>query len=596
MKSIFNKQNTFRRKILFFYILIIIIPIIISSILILFKISNVIYVKNFYIVNNKLLQLSNAINVYCNDIEKLSYDMAFNPEIQHIIENYDPNRFFLLDSEYKKFSNLFGITRFNQNKILYISLKNLDNQEVFSVGKLHKSSPLSTKEFLSYNINNYWSNVYKSSLYTNNDTINVISFYRKVIDPYYNTIGVLRIDINEDNINELYKNFALTPNADILLINNTKNILSSNNTSYLSTNINSIYNNYFDLRNTKGAYITTLNNTRYQVIYNSLSVDNWKLVALIPMTDIEKDMRNIKIYIILVFVFIICFGITLSIFFSTSITKPIYRLISTMKEVENGNLNATFKTDSNDEIALLGNSFNKMIIKIKSLINRIYRINYEKEVSRSLYLQSQVNPHFLYNTLDSIRWMARRNKDYEVSEQIESLSNLFRHVLNNGNSFTKFRNELEHINNYIKIQLNRFDKHISIDIDIDEKILDLYTINIILQPLVENSFVHGLENKIDGGKIKIIGRIKNNLILIKVIDNGVGANQEKIRSAINSSQDTLKAFSLSNLNKRIKLYFGNKYGLEFYSRIGKGTCVILKLPKLTTMPKWRDLIEAFNSR
>ena len=274
------------------------------------------------------------------------------------------------------------------------------------------------------------------------------------------------------------------------------------------------------------------------------------------------------------------FGIFFSLIQNNSILKPIKLLSKEMEKVKKGSLYVTLKIKNKDEIGNLSSSFSEMVEKIRELIDSVYKSKIKVKEAEVIALQSQINPHFLYNTLDSIRWMAVKNKDYAVGEQIEALSDIFRHVLNKGKDMTTIKEELDHLNNYIFIQKSRYGDKIFVDIQVDESLMEYLTPKLILQPLVENSFQHGLECKVEGGKIYIqIERLKNG-IKYSVTDDGMGTNQDKITKMILSNKESHNVFALNNINDRIQLKYGREYGLKFSSQEGIGTTVVVVIPQI----------------
>jgi two-component system sensor histidine kinase YesM len=184
------------------------------------------------------------------------------------------------------------------------------------------------------------------------------------------------------------------------------------------------------------------------------------------------------------------------------------------------------------------------------------------------YLQGQINPHFLYNTLDTIRWMAVRNDQGDIAEQVKALSDVFRYTLNKGDTFTTVAREIEHVRKYMLIQQKRFEDRIEYDIDAGEDCLQLKVPNLILQPLVENAVVHGLEESTEKGRIHIRIYTKENDLYYVVEDNGVGFDEKEIRNKMNNSEQSHEVFALKNIDERLKLMYGDGYGLTFSSVLG----------------------------
>ncbi len=240
-----------------------------------------------------------------------------------------------------------------------------------------------------------------------------------------------------------------------------------------------------------------------------------------------------------------------------------------MKEVELGNRDVYVDFNSNDETGLLVKRFNNMIKEINRLIEADYKKQILIQQTEFKALKAQINPHFLYNALNSISWMARLGLNNEVEDMTNALSKFFRYSISNTGEIVEVKQEIEQINNYLKIQKNRYRDKLSISIEVSEEILNLKILKLILQPLVENAIIHGLEPKIDSGKLIIKGFIKDNLLIFKIIDDGIGFGQSKHNG---------EGIGISNVNKRIKIYYGKDYGVT-YSNINGLTEALIRIPK-----------------
>ena len=250
-----------------------------------------------------------------------------------------------------------------------------------------------------------------------------------------------------------------------------------------------------------------------------------------------------------------------------------------MKKVEKGDLNVIVDIKRKDEIGQLGRSFNSMIKKIKKLIEEVYVNQIKRKEAELRALQPQINPHFLYNTLDVIYWTSRLEKAYKTGKIVSSLANLFKLGLNKGSKVTTIGKEIEHLKSYLEIQKVRYDKEPKFSIDIDKSLYELKTIKLILQPLVENSLIHDIPNLGSKGMVSIKVYEKNNDIIFEIIDNGIGMNKKRINEVFQEDIEKKKGYGIKNVHERIKLYFGDQYGLSIDSKIGKGTIVKIKIPK-----------------
>jgi len=284
--------------------------------------------------------------------------------------------------------------------------------------------------------------------------------------------------------------------------------------------------------------------------------------------------------IILINIFVFFLLILAVIFILNRITEKLVLLIKLMREVENGNWDIEFLVESDDEIGTLANGFNSMISHIRYLIDKVYKTEIENKEAHMRALQRQINPHFIYNTLESIRMMAYERGDKEVSRMAVALGKLLRNSISENNKILTVREEIEHTKNYLYIQKVRFKDKLTIEYDIEEALYDYKIIKLILQPLIENAIKHGIEKKKDGGKILIRGYISGENIFFIVKDNGCGILEERlieINSALNEENNGTN-IGLSNVNKRIKLYYGEKYGLQIYGEKGVGAVSKIILP------------------
>ena len=239
-----------------------------------------------------------------------------------------------------------------------------------------------------------------------------------------------------------------------------------------------------------------------------------------------------------------------------------------------------------DEITELGISFNIMIGKIRELLDAKIREQENLKKAELKALQAQINPHFLYNTLDTIVWMAEANKTDQVIEIVRAISSFFRIALSRGKEWISIRQEIEHVRSYLYIQKIRYRDILDYEIEVDESILDGTILKLTLQPLAENALYHGIKNKRDGGTIRVRARrADQNLVLLEVQDDGVGLTPyklAKVRAAIaNDSDEILQSdtgFGLENVHKRIQLYYGKQYGLFIDSQYQEGTLVTVAIP------------------
>ncbi len=302
--------------------------------------------------------------------------------------------------------------------------------------------------------------------------------------------------------------------------------------------------------------------------------------------EVERK-RNVTFTCI---IFAVLFMVTLVLveFISHSITKPIKNLCISTKLVGNGDFTTRVPDSESDEIAMLTTSFNTMIEKIGSLVEdvKLEQINLRKTELK--LMQAQINPHFLYNTLDTIIWLAEGNKTKDVIQMVSALSRFFRIALSKGYDYISIKEEEMLIRSYLQIQQYRYQDILEYEINISEKLENCSILKLTLQPIVENALYHGIKNKRGMGKIIIEGYCQEDTVFLKVKDNGIGMNQEQIEKirrlfVMPKEEDALgqKGFGLFNVNERIKLNFGTEYGLDVKSEYGVGSEFTICIPKIT---------------
>jgi two-component system sensor histidine kinase YesM len=271
---------------------------------------------------------------------------------------------------------------------------------------------------------------------------------------------------------------------------------------------------------------------------------------------------------------------------SASIYRPIKKLHDVTTTITKNDLQVLVNSENVDEITELGNNFNIMIGKIRELLNAKVKEQENLKKAELKALQAQINPHFLYNTLDTIVWMAEANKTDQVIEIVRALSSFFRIALSKGKDWISIRQEIEHVSSYLAIQKMRYRDILDYKIEVDEDLLDGTILKLTLQPLVENALYHGIKNKRNGGTITVRAqRVGEDLVRLEVQDDGVGFTPYKlaqIRDMLNDDigEISLKegGFGLENVNKRIKLYYGKQYGLYVQSEYLGGTQVVARIP------------------
>ena len=293
-------------------------------------------------------------------------------------------------------------------------------------------------------------------------------------------------------------------------------------------------------------------------------------------TELNRNNRNSTVFAILVAVVAMSISLLLSGRASRSVTRPIHDLCGLTEKVAGGDFSVKTQVEAGDEIAVLTRSFNDMTEEIGILVDDIRKKQENLRIIENRLLQEQINPHFLYNTLDAIVWLAEENKSVEVVKMVTSLSDFFRTTLSKGHDYITVKEERTHIESYLEIQQFRYQDILDYEIQMDEEIYGYIIPKLTLQPLVENALYHGIKNKRGKGKILITGKKQDDKIIFQVIDNGKGMTEEELNSlrkkmAGTDTGNETKGFGVSNVNQRIKYYYGDEYGVFFESKENEGT-------------------------
>lgn len=319
------------------------------------------------------------------------------------------------------------------------------------------------------------------------------------------------------------------------------------------------------------------------VLYSPIPyAEGWTLGINFFEKNMTKDTDKLLQMILVFGFFIITSLILISLFLSSSIVKPVKKLQRLMKDVEGGNLDIVYSDYGEDEIGQLGQSFNKMKIQIKNLINTVYIEQKNKREAELRALQTQIQPHFLYNTLDTIHWMALEHNAHDIVRMVDAITNIFRISISRGEEVISYREEIKHVESYLFVQKVRYEDKLEYEMIFDNELKEYKILKLIIQPLVENAIYHGIKGKKGTGTILIQGKIEGKEAKIKVVDNGIGIEKEKLLEIKDVLEGRSKSegvgYGMFNVNERIKLMFGNEYGIEIQSEYGKGTEVILRHP------------------
>ena len=334
---------------------------------------------------------------------------------------------------------------------------------------------------------------------------------------------------------------------------------------------------------TEASQFLRVDGTDYMIASVFSPVTEWHFVGVVPTAEYYRGIAGVYRVLIICALLAIALVLALGFIFANYVTKPVRKLTVLMDRVEEGDYSVRFDSLYEDEIGVLGRHFNSMNDRTDDLVNRLHVEEQSRLEAQIKSLQEQIKPHFLYNTLDTISWLARKYKAQEVVDIIDALTTMFRVGLSNGRDYITLREERTHVANYLYIQKWRYSDQMNYEIDIPEKYDDLMVPKLILQPLVENAIYHGIKNKRGGGTIRIFTTEENGILLLSVEDDGAGMEEEKLleirQQLADPELDRSKiGFGLYYIAERIRLYFGEGSGVTIDSKVGEFTRITIVIP------------------
>jgi two-component system sensor histidine kinase YesM len=422
-------------------------------------------------------------------------------------------------------------------------------------------------------------------LFSNQDIFSNLDSGRKVIYNArkatslvtYKEWGLMLIGVRESFIFDSFKNVLTGMKAITYLVDEQGFIISHISKDLVSTKADpNVWGTISGSSN--GSSLIMFQGTMYSVHYFTSLYTGWKLVTMIPQAVVYNHIELAKGTIMMIVLITVALSILYSVFISSSITRPLMKLIRYIKIVRDGDIHTKVHLGTQEEFGEISESFNEMTEEIRTLISKVRDDEKKIREAELRALQSQINPHLLYNTMDSIYWMTKTKEYEEIAEMTTAFAQFFRLILNKGNEMTTIAKELATIEHYLHIQKLQFKDKFEYLIEAEPRVMEEACIKLILQPLVENALLHGikpLKNK--RGLISILAKREGHLILLEVIDNGIGMDVEQIEALLEPPSEE-GGYGIYNIIERIHLAYGEEYGLRFESRIHEGTRIQITLP------------------
>lgn len=545
MNKIFKKLET--KLSLYFFIISMAIVIVLSAVQYSFT-QNVLMTSLKNRTERELGNASTYISSYIENIKKLTKLIAMTPEIESIDINEE--------TKTDTIRNIIDITKENDPVISRIMIVS-KNGQIISTDEtnLETSTDMNTVEWYTKLVNSNNMPIVTTLNYdgfTMGKMNRVISLANEIVNSSNETIGVAVVDLSYQFIEDYASSLNFGDNGYSFITTSEENLIFDS--AQMDRDL------MIDNEDYKKIIEDRMKDVGSGFVASHVYIPNtdWLLIG-VSSTDEIHELNNQVIFNTLIWaVVILIFSVLLSIYTSKSITKPIRNLINKMKDVDENFSKLPPEKNAIEEIKELENEYNLLLAKIQKLTKDIEEKENSKRIFELKALQSQINPHFIYNTFETIIWLIEFEENEKAIEVIKSLGNMLRSTLNIDKDFISFKEELEHIKSYLDIQKIRYDDKFEYNITIPSNLYDLKVPKMILQPIVENSIYHGIKNIKEKGLISIESEIVDDTLLIYVKDNG----NELSDKAENGTK--LGGIGMKNVDQRIKILCGEEYGIQIY--------------------------------
>ena len=411
----------------------------------------------------------------------------------------------------------------------------------------------------------------------------VVSIVKAVVDPRSAQVrGAVLIDLRLEVMKAIF--------ADLTVGQGGFLFIQARGGAIVYTPVNPIVYRVRDewLDTPRAISVRRIRGADYQIVSQWSEYTQWKTVGVFPLNEIMAQVSTIRYYSLIIAGVTVLVALVVSLFFTSGIARPVIELRALMKEAEEGNLAVRFEGRQEDEIGYLGKSFNTMIEEVQKLLDLVYHEQQSKREAELKILQEQIKPHFLYNTLDTIQWMAQEHGAQDIVKVVAALSNLFRIGLSRGKEMIHLADELEHVRSYLIIQQARYEDKFDFSLATDEDVQSCLVLKLTLQPLVENAIYHGIKERRGHGSIRIEAQRRDGMLVMRVSDDGVGMSPAKLQevqallSVSHPHGNGLAGYGIHSVHERIQLSFGTQYGLRFESAPERGTTVEILHPLLSS--------------
>ncbi|MFE5323684.1 sensor histidine kinase [Paenibacillus sp. NPDC056579] len=575
-----RNRNSVRNQIFFSILLFLIVPFLLTFYWVDNPLERTIERKIGESANEALHQVNFNVELFLESMMKSAIDISMNPTIDELLKH--PERF----TDYEKLrindtviNKLFS-SNFSEPYVTLLDLNGSWLSNKYMEEELYRQYTESAwfREMVHQPFQMRW--MFNSNNYIYTDKQPLLTLVKTVTELQTSqNIGMILFSVRESDVRKYLSKLE----GEVYLVDENGMIISSPDAKRIGTPVGDepFMDNVH--RQPKGQEVVERQRQKWFVNYDTVSQSGWKIVQLIPYDTVFKEIFDVRKANIAVVVVIFIVFMIITLFISYGISSPLKLLKKRMQEIEERDFNSYLSVSGPKEIATLLSTYNKMAKRIRDLLQRLREEYQQKEEIRFKALQAQINPHFILNTLNNIKWMAYIRNDREVGEMLSRLGSIMEASIGRGETLIPLKEEISYIQNYVELMKLKYNDKLVVKYGIPEPLLKVEAIKFMLQPLIENSILHGIEPLNGTGTIEVSAFEEDGRLKVTVKDNGVGMTQDKLlaeqaRLAGSVDRSVTGSIGMKNVHDRVRLQYGEPYGLLLDSEVRAGTTVTLLLP------------------
>jgi len=574
-------------KFMLAYVAILIIPIMFTATYLYMQETNAALSDANMLMEQNLFQIKSSILQKVKIIENMAQIVSSDKRIETFLENgfeedaysindYRYNIIPFVDNILRQSRQLFSIRIYMANSTIpevydsFYNIKRVNEKQLYR--ELLTTPSVRSKWVTSHESSTH---VLKSNKSNKEEVVSFCSKINSFTDNYL--VGLLEIEVKENSLFDVLRDPVNSKLGKVFIVDENGTVVSNNIPKY--------YKKKIPISNQDITKLATLNKieefegVKSMIISVPVNEIGCSIMGVFPVDNFTEKVKGSITTIVFVSSLSVLFLGCIFYILTNTLLKRIKILVKAMKEVRDGNLSVSVEVSSKDEFGKLGLSFNNMTERIHDLVETVYKSQLMEREAELRALQAQINPHFLYNTLATISWVARKDNSPEIDKIATSLAKFYRLVLNKGDILIGVKEELEMVKAYLDIQKIRFENMFDVVYNIDEIPHNTQIVKNILQPLVENALIHGIEPMRSHGTIIIKASEYENKLLLQVIDDGAGMNSDTLKEILEGKVERSQGsgYALKNIMKRLNAFYGSKYSFDIFSELDIGTCISIRI-------------------